>query len=460
MKLFTLFLCSLALTASAQWSTVGPSKFSSESVRDTSIDTNDNGVYVGFIMNGKPSVYAAVNDDWVSVGLPELTSYNVNSMDMALGNEAPFVVFNKVSTPRRPSVMTFNGSDWEYVGNEDFFATSTQFLSLEVVEDVPYVAFQNTTTGKANVMKYDGSAWVYVGNSEIGTGTVWNPDFEFIDETPYLSFREFLGPGVNKLQVMRLVGNTWEYAGNTVVNLASNSDGTNPLVNSSLTSDPITKTAYISYIVSDPANVPGNVLVTRKLVGNDWQPVGDAVPNVRNTIEGSKALFFAGRPTVAYNGVDPLSSNVKVAVTSFNGTTWEPVGGTLFASAGMIDAENFPEDRDYDLGLSDDFLYLSYAEDDPVDGRATVRRIANPLGLDEPDNPISLLPYPNPSTGLFYLGNRTAIQQWSVYNLLGQRLQSGTTNVLDLSNQPDGMYLLTVEFGNSVGRTVKLVKGN
>lgn len=51
--------------------------------------------------------------------------------------------------------------------------------------------------------------------------------------------------------------------------------------------------------------------------------------------------------------------------------------------------------------------------------------------------------FPNPSaSGRFYLNTAA---QWSVLNLQGEQILSGSGEVIDLSNQPDGMYLLHTE---------------
>lgn len=66
--------------------------------------------------------------------------------------------------------------------------------------------------------------------------------------------------------------------------------------------------------------------------------------------------------------------------------------------------------------------------------------------------------YPNPSTGVFnvsYQGSATL--QYTVYDLTGKTILSGTGNQIDLSHQAIGMYFATITDGSAV-RSLKLVR--
>jgi hypothetical protein len=66
--------------------------------------------------------------------------------------------------------------------------------------------------------------------------------------------------------------------------------------------------------------------------------------------------------------------------------------------------------------------------------------------------------YPNPSTGVFniaYYGSETL--QYTVYDLTGKTLMSGTGNQINLSNRAIGIYFAKITDGTAV-RTLKLVR--
>lgn len=442
----------------SQWENVGPAKFTPNSARQSSIESNESGTFVSYIENGKPIVRTFDGEQWNVLGTEDITDFNINNLDMAVFEGTPYLVFNRASTPRNLYVKKFDGENWVDVGTNPIFNGNTQYLTIQLQGDTPYIAFQNTATSKANVIRYTGTTWETVGNADIGIGSTWNIDFKLIDSTPYLSFREFLGVGQNKLNVVRFVDNSWQYVGASVADLALNSDATNPLVNSAIAFEPETKVPYVSYAISNPnPSESYNILVTKKLENNIWVTVGTPIANVLNTFEGPRATFFANQITVAYNGVDPTNTNTKVCVRTFNGTSWETVGSNYFASGGQIDTENFPEDRDYDLASTADFLYLSYSEDSPLDRRLSVRKIASPLSVDIIQQN-QLVVAPNPSENLFQISSNDAAINWIVFNNLGQEIQSGFGTQIDLSSQARGIYFLKIYSEKSYKQTIKLVK--
>ena len=70
-------------------------------------------------------------------------------------------------------------------------------------------------------------------------------------------------------------------------------------------------------------------------------------------------------------------------------------------------------------------------------------------GIPSPQNP-KLNLYPNPTTGMVYIGTESNIK---VYNLQGMFLQESFGDHVDLSDYPTGMYLLQVE--NKWGKIIK-----
>jgi hypothetical protein len=82
-------------------------------------------------------------------------------------------------------------------------------------------------------------------------------------------------------------------------------------------------------------------------------------------------------------------------------------------------------------------------------------------GLDEAVSTLRMSVFPNPSNGLFQLELREQEVQYRITDLNGRSVQqgvfSGTLNTIDLSSEPEGVYLLQL-LGNNEVRTTRLVK--
>ena len=68
-------------------------------------------------------------------------------------------------------------------------------------------------------------------------------------------------------------------------------------------------------------------------------------------------------------------------------------------------------------------------------------------GIYTTPNPYGIKVYPNPSTGLYYIESPIAIHDFTIYDLTGRRIfynGSNNMNTIDLSGQPEGIYLLQI----------------
>jgi hypothetical protein len=83
-----------------------------------------------------------------------------------------------------------------------------------------------------------------------------------------------------------------------------------------------------------------------------------------------------------------------------------------------------------------------------------------PVGLnDEPQIQKELTIYPNPSTGIFNVENFETNQTYQVYDINGSLVKASITNgQLDLSNEPNGIYLLRFQLENGEVVSKKLMK--
>jgi hypothetical protein len=177
-----------------------------------------------------------VGSSWVNVGAvnPPTGINSYGSISFA-PDGTPYIGFtsqflNQQGFARdKASVKKFNGTTWEYVGDQYFNDSySETYLNVCIAPDgTPYAAYQDDLTGQvgygpATVKKFDGTSWVTVGLPRF-TGTVDADLLKMViapDGTPYIAYGD---PDINglvqtygkKAVVMKFNGNTW-------VNVADN----------------------------------------------------------------------------------------------------------------------------------------------------------------------------------------------------------------------------------------------
>lgn len=93
----------------------------------------------------------------------------------------------------------------------------------------------------------------------------------------------------------------------------------------------------------------------------------------------------------------------------------------------------------------------------PLDGTPPAIRCFT-VDVNEAGNPnVELKIYPNPSIGIFTVENFEATQSHLVYDINGRALKISIVNgQLNLSNDPNGIYLLKVQSkeGNSISKKI------
>ena len=169
----------------------------------------------GGVAGYKASVmrYDSSSSSWVYVGGQGFTSGIADYESLAFdSSNVPFLAFKEMG---KPSVMKYNGLNWEYVGQSMFGDSSMIFYESMVLgsNNVPYVIFESSETGKATVMKYDGINWVNVGVPDSSSAQKVN-ELIAIDSSnvPYIAFRDDDSTG--KIHVKKYNGSNWEDVGN------------------------------------------------------------------------------------------------------------------------------------------------------------------------------------------------------------------------------------------------------
>ena len=215
--------------------------------------------------NGKISVKRWNDTDWVNVGIPGFSDGRADYLSIACDNTGtPYVAYkngqNTVGNTNRAIVKKFNGTTWENVGGDAVSANTADYISFVVDNNVPFIAFQDTTDELAIVVKrLDGSTWTNVGNAGSGAGNYLS--LAVNSGVPYLAYLESADNGSYRGRLKRFNSGNWQdlgsFSSGTVTDISLALDGSNP---------------YVAY-----KDATSGRAVVRRYSGSSWQNVGDPV---------------------------------------------------------------------------------------------------------------------------------------------------------------------------------------
>ncbi len=184
---------------------------------------------------------------WENVGIPGISegpASNTLAMAFNPSTSEPYVAFSDMAIFTKAVVKKFNGTDWETVGDAGFSPASVGFIDIAFNPGTsePYVVLTDETNyeDKATVMKFNGSSWEYVGNQQFSSADIQEPSIAFNPTTneAHIIFGD--GAYSNKISVMKWNGSGWEYVG--VPGFSDYSSGNN---NKSFVFDPFTKEPHL-----------------------------------------------------------------------------------------------------------------------------------------------------------------------------------------------------------------------
>lgn len=196
---------SVAVNNALLWSPVGISGFSESILTDrtNTLDMKiapDGTPYVAYVSSNttKLSVMKFDGTKWVYVGESSFSPGLNHMISLAIApDNTPYVSFISYDIYiHNPRVMKFNGSKWEYVGESGGVNANTKINASEDViaiapDGTPYIAFTDKykLPFGTSVMKFNGSEWEYVGNKLFGTNNPYflNMLIDPITSTPYVS---------------------------------------------------------------------------------------------------------------------------------------------------------------------------------------------------------------------------------------------------------------------------------
>ncbi|HSC55438.1 MAG TPA: IPT/TIG domain-containing protein [Phnomibacter sp.] len=256
-------------------------------------------------------------------------------------------------------VGAITNTQWEYLGAAGLSAGKANSVNATVDKNnIPYVVFSDSATGKARVIKYDGASWINVGNdvsdgksnnTKIETDTANLPIVVFADSTKggALTVKKYNGSNWTNLTAPTVKGNyamTIDALNNLYIAAIDTLgikvlkyDGANWAVTSNVGGsyygglDIVTDKNNIPYLLFDDYNFAGNPTV-KKLDGGSWVNVGAA-----GFTSSSYGIFYpnikidtSGNPIVAFqqdNGFE------RVSAYKFAGGVWSPVGNPYFSKS-------------------------------------------------------------------------------------------------------------------------------
>ncbi|MDG0811196.1 phage tail protein [Cohnella rhizosphaerae] len=164
--------------ADGSWQPAGAAQFTPEtSVQRLSLAIGKDGVpYVGYfaVPDGsynsyKPFVYRLAGGAWTDIGYSGFGTPHSASVRISLAaspvDGAIYAVFDDTNVSRMPSVIRWNGSDWDAIGSPGIAPRADSLRIAVDSQGVPYVAYskRNEGGGPVSVLRWSGTAWENVG---------------------------------------------------------------------------------------------------------------------------------------------------------------------------------------------------------------------------------------------------------------------------------------------------------
>ncbi len=427
------------------WIVVGTAGFSAGSVTDIKISIKSDGTpYVGFAdgaNGGKPTAMYYNGSTWNIVGTAGITAGAPNKTNFTLSNDGtPFfaVQYNNGAGGQRASVLSFDGTSWNYVGAQGFSTNSAYYIRiLFSPSNVPYVAFVDLTT-RLTVMKYNSGTWENVGTylSSVYTSATL-PSLAFAsDGTLYVAYLQGAYMAVKKYD-----GISWQFVGTAVIT-NNNSDLPCIAINNS----------GIPFEVHTENSLSGKVTLRRYLLdSNTPLPVeltsfaANAINNIVElkwfTATELNNYGFEIERATAYKG--NLNEWVKVGFVHGSGNSNSP------KDYSFTDYEPYVGQSYYRLKMIDIDGTFEYTNEIEVNRQLPSKFFLN-QNYPNPFNPETVISYLLPVDGLVTL---------KVYDVLGKEVGTIVNEVkvagnhqvmFNASTLSSGVYLYKLQSGNFI----------
>ncbi|MBR2566026.1 MAG: S-layer homology domain-containing protein [Paenibacillus sp.] len=311
--------------------------------------------------SGKATVMKFVNGQWETVGSPGISSGQANELFLGIDKQGtPYLVYQDVGNALKLGVKRFIAGQWEYVGGNNISPGAANMMQIDFDSaNNPYVLYRDhPNQARATVVKFTNNTWSNVG-APVTSGFANEMALALDSQnTPYVVYSD--GTDGYKLSVKKFDGAVWNYVGATKLTMGQSS-------NHEIAIDP-NDVPYIAFTNQDNS-FKTTVL---KFTGAQWETVGNSGGISTSSARDNTLAFDSnGTPYVAYSDdgfmfLQPPFGAVKKLV----GNQWQPVGGGNFSgisNGGQVQYVSFA------LG-SNDIPYVAY-RDQSAGQKATVKSL-------------------------------------------------------------------------------------
>ena len=354
-----------AHAATDTWTALGGAGISAGRVEYISVAVDPQDIpYVAYkdIQNGnKATVVKFVNGQWESVGDPGLSAGEANELFLAIDRQGtPYLVYQDGANSYGLAVKKFTAGQWESVGSGNISPGAANMMQIAFDSaDNPYVLFRDhPNQTRAVVVKFTNNTWSIVGGGALTTGFA-NEMALALDsqDTPYVVYSD--GTDGYKLSVKKFNGTQWNYVG---ANKLTSGQSSNHAI--AIGPNDVPYVAFTNQDISFKTTV-------LKFTGTQWETVGNNGFSVSSTRDNTLAFDSEGTPYVAYsdNGT-PFVQPPFGAIRKLVGNQWQPVGGGNFTgptTTNQVQSVSFALD-------SNDIPYVAYT-DQSVSNKLTVKSL-------------------------------------------------------------------------------------
>lgn len=190
------------------WTRLGAERFTAKTDKYVQFQVASDGTpYVAFrdadngnklkVMKYNGNAWVQVGSDYVNVA----SGRGSDNLCLRIYNNTPYIAYDEVASIQNVSLQKFNGSNWEFVGNQYFAGISIYELNMEIAPNgVPYVMY-HTYQYDLNVEKFNGTSWVTVGSSDITHNVYELAISTFSDNSPVIVYSDWTNS--NKITVKK-----------------------------------------------------------------------------------------------------------------------------------------------------------------------------------------------------------------------------------------------------------------
>jgi len=351
----------------------------------------------------------------------------------------------------RVQIFHNDAGTWNLVGNILGGTADEQFgqrVSLSADGSIlaassPNAGYNGPVSGRVSVYHNSGGVWSLIG-SPIDGVPYTDPAFDIISNVVLSSDGKYLAiVYTDFVKIYHNSSDTWVHLGD-IATLPNGSPYSSSIMgvdfnqNGSLIAVGETRTDWQN---------PGHDGVVRvfEYNGSSWVQVG-------NTVRGNTPTSYLGS-----------SVKLKPDGTMFAACDVDHVRFYTNISGTWTETDSFGRTAPGVLSLTPDFLTVAVGEPTVWDGQVSVYHKDPSSGVYE--NEISSINvYPNPTHGDFIIESQEPVTQVEIHGVDGKLIRevktSGISNRIDLQNEPDGIYFITIHTNEKVitKQVVKLVK--